>query len=46
MESKGVQFPGRAAPDKLIGAANLQSPVTEVENFCLSATGTSDKDAF
>ena len=27
IESKGVQFPGRGAPEKLIGEANLQSPV-------------------
>ena len=31
-ESRGVQFPGRGAPDKInggMGAANLQSPVRD-----------------
>ena len=27
IESKGVQFPRRGAPEKLIGEANLQLPV-------------------
>ena len=39
IESKGVQFPGRKAPDKKIGVANRQSPVIARKSLPL-ATGT------
>ena len=45
--SKSTRNPvscGRDAPDKLTGAANRQS--RQLENFCLCATVTRDKDAF
>ena len=41
--SKGVQFPGRGAPDIINrGRDNLQSPRHGSKTVCLSATGTPD----